>query len=124
MDDEFFTDRNPNSANTLGFDLLKMEIPNPDIELLDNATTRANLQFQAKADRFYPFFVAFETKINKEFLEEKAKVVKDTVISAPEITVVSEPIEEEEQKTIVSTEKTKPNPFKKKPQKSKNRKIK
>src|SRR5690606_34928671 len=36
MGDEFFTDRNPNSANTLGFDLLKMEIPNPDNELMDN----------------------------------------------------------------------------------------
>ncbi len=107
MGDEFFTDRNPNSANTLGFDLLKMEIPNPDNELMDNATTQANLRFQAKADRFYLFFVAFETEINKDFLEEKSKAIEDTVISAPEITVISEPIEEEEQKAIVLSEKTK-----------------
>src|SRR5690606_41659308 len=51
MGDEFFTDRKPNSANTLGFDLLKMEIPNPDNELMDKATTKANIRFQAKADR-------------------------------------------------------------------------
>lgn len=113
MGDEFFTDRNPNSANTLGFDLLKMEVPNPENELLDNATTQANLQFQAKADRFYLFFVAFETEINKEFLEEKAKVVKDTVISAPAITVISEPMVEEPLTTIVLTEEKETKPLQK-----------
>ncbi|HET8804039.1 MAG TPA: hypothetical protein VFM72_05620 [Aequorivita sp.] len=108
MGDEFFTDRNPNSANTLGFDLLKMEIPNPNNELLDNATTQANLKFQAKADRFYLFFVAFETEINKAFLEEKKKVVEDTIISVPAITEISEPIEEEQ--IAVSTEKKETKP--------------
>lgn len=109
MGDEFFTDRNPNSANTLGFDLLKMEIPNPNNELLDNATTQANLKFQAKADRFYLFFVAFETEINKEFLEEKTKPIEDTIISTPAITEISEPIEEEKI-AIVSTEKKETKP--------------
>lgn len=113
MGDEFFTDKNPNSANTLGFDLLKMEIPNPNNELLDNATTQANLRFQAKADRFYLFFVAFETEIHKEFLEEKAKVVEDTIISAPPITEISEPIDEEKQKTIVSTKEPQNKPLQK-----------
>lgn len=113
MGDEFFTDRNPNSANTLGFDLLKMEIPNPNNELLDNATTQANLQFQAKADRFYLFFVAFETEINKAFLEEKTKAVADTISSIPTITEISEPIEEEQQNAIVSTEKKETKPVQK-----------
>ncbi|MCB0452702.1 MAG: hypothetical protein KDC94_07385 [Aequorivita sp.] len=114
MGDAFFTDRNPNSANTLGFDLLKMEIPNPNNDLLDNATTQVNLQFQAKADRFYLFFVAFETEINKDFLEEKSKAVEDTIISTPEITEIIEPIEPEPKKTIVSTEKKEPKPLQKK----------
>lgn len=111
--DVIFTDRNPNSANTLGFDLLKMEIPNPNNELLDNATTQANLQFQAKADRFYLFFVAFETEINKEFLEEKTKVVEDTIIDAPAITEISEPIMEEKEYTIVSAEEKETKPSQK-----------
>lgn len=110
MGDEFFTDRNPNSANTLGFDLLKMEIPNPNNELLDNANTQANLKFQAKADRFYLFFVAFETEINKMFLEEKTKAIEDTIISAPAITEISELVEEE--KVIASTEKNETKPVK------------
>lgn len=114
MGDEYFTDRNPNSANTLGFDLLKMEIPNPNNDLLDNATTQANLRFQAKADRFYLFFVAFETEINKEFLDEKTKTIEDTIISAPAITEILEPIEkeEEQQKPIASTEKKETKPVK------------
>ncbi|MDC8000379.1 hypothetical protein POV26_04985 [Aequorivita todarodis] len=113
MGNGLFTDRNPNSANTLGFDLLKMEIPNPKNALLDNATTQANLRFQAKADRFYLFFVAFETEINKDFLEEKSKAIADTVISAPAITEISEPIEEEKQKAMVLSEKIETKPLQK-----------
>lgn len=67
---KFYTDRNPNSANTLGFDLLKMEIPNYKNEMLSDTTNQTKLKFKAKADRFYLFFVAFETEINKDFLEE------------------------------------------------------
>jgi hypothetical protein len=111
MGDEFFTGRNPNSTNTLGFDLLKMEIPNPNNELLDNATTQANLQFQAKADRFYLFFVAFETEINKEFLEEKTKTVNDTIINESVIVEILEPIEEEPINTVILTKKKETKPI-------------
>lgn len=113
MGDEFFTDRNPYSANTLGFDLLKMEIPNPNNDLLDNASTQANLRFQAKADRFYLFFVAFETEINKDFLEEKINVASDSLVSGPAITEISEPIVEEKKITIISTEKKEIKPLEK-----------
>lgn len=81
MENEYFNDRNPNSINTLGFDLLKMEIPNQNNDLFDHATTQANLKFQGKADRFYLFFVAFETEINKAFLKEKTEMVKDTTVA-------------------------------------------
>ena len=78
--DEFFTDRNPNSTNTLGFDLLKMEIPNKDNELFDSTTTEANFNFHGKADRFYLFFVAFETEINNTFLQEKTGIIHEIAI--------------------------------------------
>lgn len=103
--DEFFTDRNPNSANTLGFDLLKMEIPNPNNELLDNATTQANLKFQAKADRFYLFFVAFETEINKDFFEEKTNAIEDSIINTEPIVESLNSIKEEPSNTTVLIEK-------------------
>ncbi len=110
--DSFFSERNPNSTNTLGFDLLKMEIANPDNEIFDNATTQANLRFQAKADRFYLFFVAFETEINNTFLEEKTKAVEETLNSAPTISEISDPLGEEQHNNIVSTEKKKTPPTK------------
>jgi hypothetical protein len=71
INDTVFNDRNPNSSNTLGFDLLKMQIPNFNNELFDHAATQADLKFQAKADRFYLFFVSFETEINNRFYQEK-----------------------------------------------------
>lgn len=69
--------RNPASTNTLGFDLLKMEIPNPKNNLLNNSTTEVKLQFETKKDRYYMFFAAFETEINKEYLEEKTREAQD-----------------------------------------------
>lgn len=75
--DEIFNERNPNSKNTLGFDLLKMEIQNQNNELFDSTTTETNFKFQGKADRFYLFFVAFETEINNDFLEEKTGIINE-----------------------------------------------
>lgn len=88
INDSLFNDRNPNSSNTLGFDLLKMQLPNPNNELFDNATTQADLKFQAKADRFYLFFMAFETEINNRFYQEKLNT-----ISAVDETVDLRPLE-------------------------------
>lgn len=113
--DEFFTARSPNSANTLGFDLLKMEIQNPNNKLLDNSTTQVKLQFETKKDRFYLFFVAFETEINKDFLEEKIKVAKDNIVSlSPSAEILSEEklietISKPEVKTVAIVEKSKEN---------------
>ncbi len=109
--DNFFSERNPNSSNTLGFDLLKMEIPNPNNEIFDNATTQANLRFQAKADRFYLFFVDFETEINNAFLEEKTEGIEEIVNSDPTISEISGPIVKAQQNGIASTEKEEDKPI-------------
>lgn len=81
--DEFFEDRNPNSANTLGFDLLKMEIPNENNELFNHTTTQANFRFQGKADRYYLFFFAFETEIDSTFLLEKTESLANISTTEP-----------------------------------------
>ena len=54
-----------------------MEIPNPKNNLLNNSTTEVKLQFETKKDRYYMFFAAFETEINKEYLEEKTREAQD-----------------------------------------------
>ncbi|WP_310993340.1 hypothetical protein [Aequorivita marina] len=80
---ETFNERNPNSANTLGFDLLKMEIPNKDNALFNSATTEANFIFHGKADRFYLFFIAFETEIDNTFLLEKTEPLANIPTAEP-----------------------------------------
>ena len=71
INENLYTNRLPNSQNTLGFDLLKIEIPNENNSIISHNTNTATVKFSSKADRFYLFFVAFETEINPIFLEGK-----------------------------------------------------
>ncbi|CDF81179.1 adhesin SprB, partial [Formosa agariphila KMM 3901] len=71
IDDVYFKNRTPNSINTLGFDLVKMDIPNKDNSILSNNSSELTIEFKTKADRFYLFFVAFETEISPIYLENK-----------------------------------------------------
>lgn len=77
--DELFEDRNPNSTNTLGFDLLKMEIPNENNLIFDKNTTEASFKFQGRSDRYYLFFFAFETEIDHSLLPEKTEDIANTI---------------------------------------------
>lgn len=75
--DTQFTDRTPNSSNTLGFDVLKMDIPNPKNKYINNATTEVKLKFESKKDLLYLFFMAFETEIKNSLYElKKAEELK------------------------------------------------
>lgn len=77
INNKYFTDRNPNSANTLGFDLLQMQIPSNSIS---NNQTETTLRLGTRADRFYLFFTAFTTELNPNYLQ-KNEVVE---IKSPE----------------------------------------
>lgn len=83
-DETFFLDRIPASRNTLGFDLLKMEIPNPNNTIIPYNSRDATVQFNSKADRFYLFFVAFETEISPIFLEGKENKASILVLNKEE----------------------------------------
>ncbi len=103
------TTRTPASKNTLGFDLLKMNVPDSTITV---NTTDAIIKLRTAQDRFYTFFLAFETEIETvvfeaqtesvavvekvdETIEEK---VNPPVVITPETTVSSVPV------TVVKTE--------------------
>ena len=93
--DELFKDRVPNSSNTLGFDLLKLEIPNKNNSIISNNTNQTKIRFKTKADRFYLFFVAFETEISPIFLEGKNNVESILVLdNSEESTKKIDPSEE------------------------------
>lgn len=68
------TSRFPTSENTLGFDIISMDLPETSQALVDNNTTEVEMAFNTKADRFYLFFTAFQTEISKSYYEEKKNV--------------------------------------------------
>ena len=95
--------RFPNSKNALGFDLLQMEIPNKNNKVIDNNSEQVDLQLKTKLDRFFLYFIAFETDIHISYLIEK--INKDNPTVNHKI--------ESELEEIEITEKPNPNPVKK-----------
>ncbi|TYB74175.1 hypothetical protein ES676_08305 [Bizionia saleffrena] len=85
--DSEFTERNPASKNTLGFDIATVDIPNQTQPIIDNNTEKVDLIFNTRADRFYLFFTAFQTEISTVFYEEQQQeyaLIEDKL--APKIT--------------------------------------
>ena len=93
LHDELYRDRVQNSSNTLGFDILKLKIHNINNSTISNNSTQATLKLTTIADRFYLFFVAFETEISSIFFESKKNddsiIVLNTSIEKTEQNKVS-----------------------------------
>lgn len=96
IEDETFLDRNPNSSNTLGFDVLKMSIPNENNNILSNNSSETTIRFKTRADGFYLFFVAFETEISPIYMEGKSNEDTLAVFENEELTDTIEVEKEEE----------------------------
>lgn len=102
--------RFPDSKNTLGFDITRLEVPKNKEIVIDNNTDNVELLFNTKEDRFYLFFTAFETEISKTFfneieanLPEKATVIKSDTKEEVKLKVVEEKIEIKAETKIKST---------------------
>ena len=67
---EKFKSRYPSSDNTLGFDIVSLNLDNQNDLIITNNTDKIELLFNTKKDLFYLFFTAFQTEISKDFLEE------------------------------------------------------
>ncbi len=67
LNDNLVTNRNPNSKNTLGFDLAEMEIPK---QVLANNQTHTTLRYSTQSDMFHLFFTAFKTEVSNSFYDE------------------------------------------------------
>ena len=77
FDETVYSERIPNSENTLGFDVASIKIPESSQPIVDNNTTEIDLVFNTKSDRFYLFFTAFQTEISKTFYEEKKGAISE-----------------------------------------------
>lgn len=64
VEDKWFVDRIPNSSNNLGFDLVKQSVPYINPSTSANKLDKSTFRFKTSSDRFYLFFVAFETEIS------------------------------------------------------------
>ncbi|NRD20017.1 T9SS type B sorting domain-containing protein [Winogradskyella eckloniae] len=60
---ELFTNRVPNSSNTLGFDAGIINIPNPGNSLIANNATSADISLGSNLDIYYYYFSAFAIEI-------------------------------------------------------------
>jgi len=58
-----YTNRTPNSENTLGYDAGILDIPNPNNNVIDNGDTSATIQLRTNADLYLYYFNAFAVDI-------------------------------------------------------------
>ncbi|QCE41173.1 hypothetical protein [Psychroserpens sp. NJDZ02] len=79
-------DRLPNSENTLGFDIAKLDIPNYNNAIINNSTNETTLRLKTESDRFYLYFTAFQTEIEQTYFDD---IVQDNNSSASKTANVS-----------------------------------
>jgi len=88
-----FEDRKPFSTNTLGFDILQMELPNPSNELVSNDVDQITMQIKTNTDRFYLFFTAFQTDISQSnYIENKDNEEEAQSLDSINNTIVEEKV--------------------------------
>ncbi len=62
-DNALVTDRNPNSVNTLGWDMDLIEIPNDNKDYIPNGATSAVFRATSSQDKYDIFFTSFDVEI-------------------------------------------------------------
>ena len=77
IEDSFYTNRKPNSKNTLGYDTSLITIYNPDNSVIQNNTNNVTLKLKTVGDRFYMFFNAFNVEV-EELESEKPLIVENS----------------------------------------------
>ena len=92
IENEPFTDRVPNSANTLGFDSFIMTIKNPNNAIIANNASDVIIRMKTSGDRYFMFFNAFEVE---SVTFEKQKETKEVVSSSVESSSDEKPMEKQ-----------------------------
>lgn len=61
--EDYFTERNPNSRNTLGYDAGLLNINNINNSVIENNTSKISLKLKSTGDRYTLFFTALNVEI-------------------------------------------------------------
>jgi hypothetical protein len=80
IENKYFTNRFPDSKNTLGYDTCLMTIPNPNNSVIGNNVKEATLRLKSTGDRYFMFFTAFNVEVT--IPESNPIVENDNLISA------------------------------------------
>lgn len=78
LNDDYIMNRKPASLNSLGFDVLKADVPD---DVFSNSQTSTTLRFSTKADRFYAFFSAVSIEISEIFQLNKEALTGDVILA-------------------------------------------
>ncbi|WP_081894237.1 T9SS type B sorting domain-containing protein [Muricauda sp. MAR_2010_75] len=76
IEDNIITSRNPNSINTLGWDVDLFTIPNPNQTVIPNSETGATLRASSTQDKYDIFFTSLDVEIIEPNIE-LTKTVED-----------------------------------------------
>ncbi|WP_438964892.1 SPOR domain-containing protein [Flavobacterium sp.] len=110
VEDEFFTLRNPNSKNTLGYDTSLITINNPDNTVIQNNTDEVTLKLKTVGDRYFVFFNAFNIEVQLiENKEDNTIVSNNKINKKPEIkeTVIKKEIPTTKETVVSNTSNNK-----------------
>jgi hypothetical protein len=89
IDNELFTNRSPNSVNTLGFDSFIMTIKNPNNSIIANNASDVIIRMKTSGDRYFMFFNAFEVESATSEKKIESKEYSNTSI---ETTIAEKPV--------------------------------
>jgi len=81
-DDDFVTGRTPASENTLGFDIFRLDIKNPNQELIPNNATSLDLNYTRSRDRYYLYLTALEIENNPKEITQLYRSTRVTKLTA------------------------------------------
>lgn len=82
INDDFVTGRTPASENTLGFDIFRLDIKNPNQELIPNNATSLDLNYTRSRDRYYLYLTALEIENNPKEITQLYRSTRVTKLTA------------------------------------------
>lgn len=101
LDDDYFSNRNPNSLNTLGYDAGIFTIDNKNNSIIQNNTSKVSMRLKSSGDRYAMFFSAFNVEVTSP-IEESVPVI----VEAKPVEIETTPKREEILQTIKDSEST------------------
>lgn len=105
IDDQYYTARNPNSKNTLGFDTALITIANPDNSVIQNNTDNVTLKLKTVGDRYFMFFNAFNVEV-QEIDKEPVMIVSNDLNEMEDVITTTNP-NYNETKVVIDNSKPK-----------------